>query len=152
MGEVEVSVQVAAEPARVWELVGDPARMGQWSPECYRVDWIDGASGPAVGARFHGHNRLGWRKWTTTGQIVTYESGRALAFDVSLFGRPVARWSYLVEPDGSQTRLTEKFLDRRDKIFRLLGPAARGVSDTEKHNRAGMLATLERIRLAAEGG
>lgn len=152
MAEIAVSAQVAAAPESVWQLVGDPSRMGEWSPECYRVDWAKGVSGPALGARFHGRNRLGRRRWTTTGRIVSYQPGRELAFDVSMFGRPVARWSYQLEPDGAGTRVTERFLDRRDPLFRLLGTAARGVSDTEAHNRAGMAATLERIRLAAESG
>ncbi|MQA13303.1 MAG: hypothetical protein GEV09_03775 [Pseudonocardiaceae bacterium] len=29
----EVTVQLAAAPERVWELVSDITRMGEWSPE-----------------------------------------------------------------------------------------------------------------------
>jgi uncharacterized protein YndB with AHSA1/START domain len=152
MDEVEVSVHIPAPPERVWELVGDPTRTGEWSPECYRVDWIGGATAPAVDARFHGHNRLGWRRWTTTGRIVRYEPARALAYDVSLFGRPVSRWSYELEPEGTGTKLTERFLDRRDAVYRFLGPAARGVADAAEHNRAGMRRTLERIEEACRAG
>ena len=50
-------IDIAAPPARVWDLVTDLYRMGDWSPECYRCAWMDGGTGPRVGARFKGWNR-----------------------------------------------------------------------------------------------
>lgn len=41
---------VAASPERIYELVADMPRMGEWSPECQRVEWTDGAVAPAAGA------------------------------------------------------------------------------------------------------
>ena len=32
--------------------------------------WIDGAAGPAVGARFKGHNRKGRTRWPTTCEVI----------------------------------------------------------------------------------
>ena len=150
MTDVEVTVRIAASPERVWELVGDLSRMGEWSPECRRVEWVGGSTGPALDARFRGHNQFGWRRWTTNGRIVTYEKNSAVAFDVSVLGMPVARWSYELQPDGDGTALTERFVDHRQGLLKALAPLARGVSDTETHNRAGMQQTLERIRAAAE--
>ena len=86
MSDVEVSTRIEASPDRVWELVGDPTRMGEWSPECRRVEWVGSATAPAVRARFRGHNRRGWRSWTTTGTIVGYEPGREIAWDVGSAG------------------------------------------------------------------
>ena len=34
---LEASVDVAAEPADVWRIVGDIRRTGEWSPECSRA-------------------------------------------------------------------------------------------------------------------
>jgi uncharacterized protein YndB with AHSA1/START domain len=151
MTEVAVSLRIAASADRLWALLGDPGRMGEWSDECRRVDWIDGATGPALDARFHGHNRIGWRRWTTTGRIVNYDPPRNLTFDVSMFGQPIARWSYDLAPDGDGTKVTERFVDLRGALSRRLGPVARGVADTAAHNRAGMQRTLEKVRAAAEG-
>ena len=53
----EVSVDIAAPPERVYELVSDIRRMGEWSPECKRCSWARGATGPAVGARFKARNQ-----------------------------------------------------------------------------------------------
>jgi hypothetical protein len=30
--------------------------MGEWSPECQKVEWADGVTGPTAGAKFVGHN------------------------------------------------------------------------------------------------
>ena len=48
---------VKAAPEQVYDLVADLPRMGEWSPECQRVEWTEGADGPGEGATFIGHNR-----------------------------------------------------------------------------------------------
>ena len=48
---------INADPERLYQMVADLCRMGEWSPECQAVEWEDGATGPAEGARFVGHNR-----------------------------------------------------------------------------------------------
>lgn len=52
---LEVSLTVAAPPERVWTLASDVTRVGDWGAECVGAEWVDGADGPAVGARFLGH-------------------------------------------------------------------------------------------------
>jgi uncharacterized protein YndB with AHSA1/START domain len=154
---IDVSTYIDASPERVWELVGDPARMGEWSPECRRVVWLGGASAPAVGARFRGYNRIGWRRWSTVGTIAAYEPGREVAWDVAVGPLAVARWAYRLDATeervgevGGGCTLTETFADRRGRLIHVIGTTVRGVGDTETHNRAGMAATLARIKAAAE--
>ncbi len=151
-GDTEVSIRIEAAPARVWELVGDPTRMGEWSPECRRVTWAGAGSAPGVGAKFKGHNHRGWRRWTTTGTIVAFDPERDIAWNVDFAGFPVAHWSYRIEPEtgGASCTVVETFRDRRNQAFRALGPVARGVRDTTAHNRAGMEETLARVKAAAE--
>ena len=68
MGD-EVTVHMNASPDQVWALVSDVTQIGRYSPETFEGEWLDGASGPAVGARFRGHvkrNQKGptyWTKW-----------------------------------------------------------------------------------------
>ena len=151
MADVDVTVEVGAPAPRVWSLIGDPTRMGEWSPECHRVEWQRGATQPAVGASFKGHNRIGWRRWWTIGTITAFEPEREIAWDVHFAGVPVAHWSYRIDPSGDGgCTVTESFDDRRAQPLRLLGPVARGVRDYNAHNRAGMEATLARLKTAAE--
>ena len=51
------SVVIEAPAERIYELVADLPRMGDWSPECRQVEWLEGSTGPAEGATFIGHNR-----------------------------------------------------------------------------------------------
>jgi Polyketide cyclase / dehydrase and lipid transport len=51
------TVQIDAPGDRLWGMVSDVTKMGEWSPETFEADWIDGASGPAVGARFKGRDQ-----------------------------------------------------------------------------------------------
>jgi uncharacterized protein YndB with AHSA1/START domain len=148
---IEVSTTIAASPGAVWERVGDPTRMGEWSPECRRVEWARGSATPALGARFRGHNRIGRRRWTTAGTVTTYEPGRAIAWDVTVGPLAIARWAYRLEPadGGAACVLTESFTDRRGPVMRVVGRAVRGIRDLETHNRAGMEHTLARIKAAA---
>jgi len=150
--DIEVNTHVDAPPSRVWELIGDPTRMGEWSPECKRVDWAGRSTRPEVGARFRGHNRNGWRRWSTTGTLVAYEPEREVAWDVSFGPLAVARWGYRVEPDGSGCTVVESFEDKRGRIIKSAGSVARGVktADTETHNRRGMEETLAHIKAEAE--
>ena len=38
----QVQIHIEAQPEKVYALVSDVARMGEWSPECYRCEWMDG--------------------------------------------------------------------------------------------------------------
>jgi hypothetical protein len=103
------TVLVSASPQRVYGLVSDITRMGEWSPECRGGRWLDGATGPAVGALFEGDNQLGPRRWSTTSKVVAADPGREFAFTVIVRGREATRWRYRFEPKGSATVVTESF-------------------------------------------
>ncbi|POM26937.1 Polyketide cyclase / dehydrase and lipid transport [Actinomadura rubteroloni] len=148
----EESVVVRAEPRAVYAAVADPRRMPGWSPELFAV-WIR-----AKGRKFVGFNRIGWRVWFTDSHVTVAEPGRNYAFRVTSFGIPVALWGFRIEDigDGS-VRLAQYWEDlRRDHrgsgFVSVLGRLFTGVDapDRAAHNRAGMRATLARIKTAVE--
>lgn len=151
--DVTVSLHVDAPAEKVYDLVADLPRMGQWSPECTRVAW-KGGSAAAVGARFRGWNRRGPVRWCTHGVIVEAERGRAFAFDVTGLGLRVARWAYRFEPDanGLGCTVTEEWTDHRRPAYAVLTGVAINVRDRPAHNRAGMERTLVALKAAAEAG
>jgi uncharacterized protein YndB with AHSA1/START domain len=148
--DVVVTRTVDAPPERVWELVGDPARIGDISPECHRVDWVGGATGPEPGARFKGHNRKGLLRWSTDGTVVEYDPQRAISWDVSLLGQPVARWGFRLVPEGGRTRIEQYWQDRRSPIANVVGRAR--AWDVPGANRRGMERTLDSVRRSVEKG
>ena len=81
-------------------MVADLPRMGEWSPECQRVEWEGGASGPAAGATFVGHNKGGPRglmKWSRRGRVLVADPGREFAFVTEEGGHESTVWRYRFE-------------------------------------------------------
>jgi len=147
----EVSLRIEAPPERLYDLVSDIPNMGKLSPECVGGRWLDGATGPAVGARFKGRNKRGLARWSTKNTVVAADPGRAFAFETKQSG---TRWSYRFEPDGAGTIVTESRAAWRSrplvaKVFSVL--ALGGVADHDDEMREGMRATLERLKTVAEG-
>ncbi|HEU5032199.1 MAG TPA: SRPBCC family protein [Spirillospora sp.] len=158
---VEESVAIGAGTRAVYAAVADLRRMREWSPEVFAT-WIRGRAVRA-GTKFVGFNRLGWRVWFTTCEVTVAVPGEAFAFRVSSFGLPVALWGYRIEAvggeDGARTRLTEYWEDLRRGnrgagLVSLLGKVFTGVPAEERAalNRAGMRATLGRIKAGVERG
>ncbi|HET6817264.1 MAG TPA: SRPBCC family protein [Mycobacteriales bacterium] len=148
----EVSAVVDAPPQVVFALVSDIRRIGEFSPETFEAEWLDGADGPAAGARFRGHvkrNGRGPVYWTNC-TVTSYEPDREFAFTVDFAGSPVNTWGYRLRPDGQKTVLTEWFRLRPTLLNRLYWAAAgrwRG-----RTNRRGMAETIARIKAVAEAG
>ncbi|MEM9748776.1 MAG: SRPBCC family protein, partial [Actinomycetota bacterium] len=46
-----VTVAIDAAVEDVWALVSDVTRIGEFSPETFEAEWLDGATGPAEGVR-----------------------------------------------------------------------------------------------------
>jgi hypothetical protein len=46
---------MAASADTIWNLITDVRQIGRYSPETFEAEWLDGATGPALGARFRGH-------------------------------------------------------------------------------------------------
>jgi uncharacterized protein YndB with AHSA1/START domain len=106
------SVVIDAPAARVYELVADLPRMGEWSNECRQVEWLDGSSEPVEGATFIGHNKGGPRglmKWSRRGHILTADPGRAFAFVTEEGNKESTEWRYVLEPAEGGTRVTESY-------------------------------------------
>lgn len=147
----QVSLPIAAPAERIWELLADVTRMGEWSPECVRCRWLGRSRQATPGARFKGTSRKGWHRWSTTSTVVEAVAGRRLVFDVTYFRRPVARWSYELDATApDRTTLIESVEDRRGRPLRVVSPLVTGSRDRAERNAATMSTTLERLRAVAE--
>jgi uncharacterized protein YndB with AHSA1/START domain len=149
--QVEVSEDIRAPADRVWAMVSDLTRMGEWSPENEGARWLGGAVGPTVGARFRGVNRNGRKRWRTSGRITEAQPGRLLIFRTKAVGLPVAEWRYQFETTANGCRVTETTVDQRGRIVKALGKMVSGVADRAEHNRSTMAETVRRLKVAAEG-
>jgi hypothetical protein len=106
---VQVEIEIAAPCAVVWQLVVDPTRMGEFSPECAGGSWDDAAATPGVGATFTATNSWGPMTWQTTSTVTQWEPERAFSFAVGDPAEPAATWRYQFHPTrGGGTRLVEQ--------------------------------------------
>lgn len=155
---VEVALTIAASPEAVWALVCDIRLPARFSSEFLGAEWIDGATASGAGARFVGRNRhsaIG--EWETTSTVCDYEPGRRFGWAVGDADHPSAIWRFILEPDGTGTRLTQ---------WMQIGPARSGINlaidampDKESkilhrrlgEHRANMEATLMGIKRLLEG-
>jgi uncharacterized protein YndB with AHSA1/START domain len=154
---VEVAIEIGAPPERVWAIVSDIAVMPGASSELQAVEWLDGRSGPELGARFAGHNRHeAYGEWSTVSMIVEYDPPRVFAWAVGDPDEPSAIWRFSLEPQEGGTLL---------RHWMQMGPGRSGLSyaidrmpDKEqkivfvrmREFERNMTATLEQIKARAE--
>jgi hypothetical protein len=155
---VEVTQRVRCDVATAWGYVTDITVPARCSAELQSVEWLDGADGVRVGARFRGRNSndtIG--DWETVCEVVEAEEQRRWVWNVLGHEEPVASWGFEVEPatDGVLIRqwarmgpgpsgLNIGIAAQPDKEARIV---ARRLSDWQR----GMQANLDWIRSQAEG-
>jgi uncharacterized protein YndB with AHSA1/START domain len=118
---VEVSTRINAPISQVWPLVADISLMPRLSEELQSVEWLDGATGPAVGAQFMGrskHPALG--EWTTTSFVVEYEPEHVFTWAVENSDEPTALWRFTARPEADGTTTLSQWAQ--------LGPGRSGLS------------------------
>jgi uncharacterized protein YndB with AHSA1/START domain len=168
---VEVSLTVAAPPERVWSLVSDVTRVGEWGGECVAAQWEQdqweqdqweqqrSAGGPAVGARFRGKQVRGDHTWETTSVVIEAQPGVSFGWAVTDPANPAATWCYELGPDGSGGTVV--------RYRAVMGPGPSGltaviatrpeleerfIAERLKEHERNMMATLEAIKRMAEQG
>ena len=149
--QASVTLHIDAEPTRVWELISDITRMGEYSPEVFEAEWLDGATGPVVGARYRGHvkrNERGPTYWTTC-KVTECSPGEVFEFGVMMGDKAMNTWRYEFAPGaGGGTDATESFRLSGTILPAIWYPL--GGFLRQRRNERDMLRTLERVRDVAE--
>lgn len=148
----EVSLRIEAPAEELYDLLTDVTAMGRWSPECTGGAWLDGATGPAAGARFKGTNKRGVMRWTTHCEVTRAQRPEVFEWQVKESGMI---WGYRFEPDGPDgqaTVVTEYRRQTRDTPWYIKAVQRSGLlgRDREALMVDGMRRTLEQLKAAAE--
>ena len=107
----EVSLWMDAPPAKVWDLVSDVTRIGEFSPETFEARWTRGSTGPEAGAWFKGHvkrNGVGPTYWTLC-RVTHCEQERLFEFSVGSSEITVNNWGYRLQQQDAGTLVTDYF-------------------------------------------
>lgn len=144
---------IEASPDALYDVVADVTRTPELSPEIAACQWIEGATGPAVGARFRAKNQAGRGPgWNNEPIVTVAERGREFAFSRTEKGAGTVVWRYRFTPEKSGTRVTESY-DVTEPVT-IFGWFIIGVLYGNKDRRTdlhrGMTQTLQRLAVLAE--
>jgi hypothetical protein len=105
---VEVEERIQAEPDAVWAVVTDIDLPARFSPELQSVEWLDGATGVAVGNRFRGTNqREDLGEWQSVSVVAEVEPGRRWVWEVHGADGVMATWGFEVDPGRDAVRVRQ---------------------------------------------
>jgi uncharacterized protein YndB with AHSA1/START domain len=147
---IEVSTEIAAPPAAVWELVSDLRNMSRWSPLCRKTIVRGGVM--QQGAKLININRQGLLFWPTQAMVTEFVPEQKVAFKIR---ENWTVWSFTLTPtsDGG-TRLVQRREAPKgisDLSVRLTNAVLGGVEDFTTGLKHGMTQTLARIKADVEG-
>ena len=162
------SVEADCEPEAAWALITNIERTGEFSPECVNAKWIDGASGPSVGARFEGTNHVVTTyedndydyTWVRPCTVTVAAPPTRFSYTVGdrYDGTPACAWDVEIEPTANGCRITQHFQHRPrglsgirhaadadpDRAPEIVQARAQELTD-------GMSQTLQRMKQVLEG-
>ncbi len=146
-----VSLDIDADADQLYAMVSDLPRIGEWSPECERVEWDGDVTAPVEGTEFVGFNAVGPGRrirYKRHGTVLTAEAGKAFSFITDEGGKPSTAWHYTFEPLGEgRTRVTEAYEVRWIPTWaRILDVP----TNRHKELLEGMRTTLDRLKTIAE--
>ena len=146
-----VTVRMNATPGEIFTLVTDIRNMRRWSPEVYRCDWMDGATGPAPGVRFKGRSKSNFLRWARTVEVKEVVPDRLFSFTTlkDFVNRDSTTWTYRFEPDGDGWTLVVESFEAHELPslpIKIVSWLARRPHDMTPH----MAATLARIKAEVE--
>jgi hypothetical protein len=142
------SIDIENTPEEVFAVIADLPAMGRLSPENTGGEWINGATGPRLGARFKGENARAGDSWSTIAKVKVYDPPTSFVFDVSWHRLAIARWDYRVEVAPGGCRVTETWTDRRNSLVRRQGDSDGFVR--AEFTKDSIRETLERLKRLCE--
>ena len=139
---------IDAPPEALYDLIADVTRTPERTPDIVRCEWLDGATGPAVGVRFKAINKQGrGPKWSNKPVVTVADRGREFSFTrTEPFGGTIL-WRHRFESEGSGTRMIESYevLEPVSVIGWFIIDTLYGLKDRRGQLRASMIASLDRV-------
>ncbi len=149
----EVCTVVDADAHTLFGIVSDVTRTPELSPNVRECTWLDGATGPVVGARFKAVNYAGrGPDWSNKPVVTAVDPDREFAFARTEKFAGTLEWRYRFTPENGGTRITVSYEVTRP--ISLLGwfiiGGLYGIKDARAQLHEGMEVTLEHLRRLVE--
>ena len=139
---------IEASPEVLYDVVSDVTRTPERTPDIVRCEWLDGATGPAVGARFTSTNSQGrGPDWKNKPVVTVADPGREFSFTRSEPFAGTILWRHRFVAEGTGTRMIESY--EVVKPITIVGwfiiDTLYGMKDRRTDLRASMIASMDRL-------
>jgi hypothetical protein len=149
--EDRASLVIAASTDRLWQLISDVPSMGTWGQETSSAEWVGGANGPAVGARFRSHGKGRWNHSTLI-EVEVADPGRSFGFATVAGRHRHTHWLYTLTPCDGGTRVEETRTAPTAPSYPVYAFRRIFMRDGDRSFEDGMRSALQRLKAAAERG
>lgn len=145
---------IEAPPHAVYDLIADVTRTPERTPDVVRCEWLDGATGPAVGARFKSINKQGrGPNWSNKPVVTVADEGREFSFTRTEPFAGTILWRHWFVPEAGGTRMHESY--EVIKPIGLIGwfiiDTLYGMKDRRTELRLSMQQSMDRVAELLEG-
>lgn len=144
---------VEAPPRVLYEILADVTRTPERTPDIVRCHWIDGATGPAVGARFKAINSQGrGPNWSNKPMVTVADPGREFTYTRTEPFAGTIEWKHVLTAEGTGTRVLESYtvLKPLTIVGWFIIGTLYGLKDRQKELRNSMVDSLDRLAVIAE--
>lgn len=139
---------IEASPEALYDFIADVTRTPERTPDIVRCEWLDGATGPAVGARFKAINKQGrGPNWSNKPIVTVADRGKEFSFTrTEPFGGTIL-WRHQFVAEGSGTRMIESYevLEPVSTVGWFIIDTLYGMKDRQRDLRASMIASMDRV-------
>jgi hypothetical protein len=139
---------IEASPEALYAFVADVTRTPERTPDIVRCEWLDGATGPAVGARFKSTNHQGrLPDWSNKPVVTVADPGVEFSFTRTEPFAGTILWRHRFVAEGTGTRMIESY--EVIKPITIVGwfiiDTLYGMKDRRAELHASMVASLDRL-------
>jgi len=139
---------IEASPEALYDLVSDVTRTPERTPDIVSCEWLDGATGPAVGVRFKSINKQGrGPNWSNKPVVTVADRGEEFSFTRSEPFAGTILWRHRFVAEGTGTRMYESY--EVIEPIRLMGwfiiDTLYGMKDRRTDLRESMIRSMDRV-------
>ena len=139
---------IEASPEALYDFIADVTRTPERTPDIMRCEWLDGATGPAVGARFKSINRQGrGPNWSNKPVVTVADRGEEFSFSRTERFAGTIVWRHRFVAEGTGTRVIESYevVQPISVVGWFIIDTLYGLKDRRAELRASMTASLDRL-------
>lgn len=139
---------IEATPDALYDLISDVTRTPERTPDVVKCEWLDGATGPAVGARFKSTNSMGrGPDWSNKPVVTVADPGKEFSFTRTEPFAGTIRWRHQFVAEGTGTRMIESY--EVIKPLTIVGwfiiDTLYGMKDRRSELRTSMAESMDRV-------